>query len=62
MEIIKYGEIILKMENGETITITGKDAIELIRLSIATTNFLKDNSIGKQETVLNIWKGGIMYV
>lgn len=54
MEIIKDGEIILKMENGETITITGKDAIELIRLSIATTNFLKDNSIGKQETVLNI--------
>ena len=53
MEIMKDGEIILKMENGETITITGKDAIELIELSIATTNF-QDNSIGKQETPLNI--------
>ena len=54
MEIMEDGENILKMENGETITITGKDAIELIELSIATTNFLKDNSIGKQETPLNI--------
>lgn len=54
MEIMEDGEIILKMENGETITITGKDVVELIQISSAFTNFIQENSIGNQETVLNI--------
>ena len=54
LKIIEDGEITLQMENGETIIITGKDAIELMTLSIAFTNFIKDNSIGKPETVLDI--------
>ena len=46
------GEINLLMENGEKITITGKDVVDLINLSSAFTNFIQENSIGKQEAIL----------
>lgn len=54
MEIIDYdnGEINLQLENGETITITGKDVVELIKLSTAFTDFIQENSVGKQEEIL----------
>ena len=55
MEIKSYdGEVNLHMGNGEIITITGKDVIELIQVSTAFTNFRQENSIGKKEDVLNI--------
>ena len=54
MKVTDYddGEINLQMENGETLTITGKDVVELIELSTAFTNFIQTNSIGKKEDIL----------
>lgn len=46
------GEINLQLENGETITITGKDVVELIELSTTFTDFIQTNSIGKKEDIM----------
>ena len=51
-KVVKYdGEIKLHLEDGEILTITGKDVVELIRLSTTFTDFIETNSIGKQEDI-----------
>ena len=47
MRIIQDGTIKIQKKNGETITITGKDVIDLMKVTTSFTNFIETNSIGK---------------